>query len=156
MDGSSADPSHGGQYNVLSSGTPSGINLEQAQSTKQHDREEGQFLKLSHSPPASPKNLAAASTAKGLHTQREKELKSQAAAMPTPMTGENKETTTKEPEHGKTNDHAGAAALGAGAMGVGAMGAGKLMTGSHSSGPKVTHRCTKCGEENDISEYVMI
>ncbi|KAI0117667.1 hypothetical protein GGR51DRAFT_262196 [Nemania sp. FL0031] len=149
-DHSSTDSSHGGQYNVLSSGTPSGINLEQ------QDRE-GQFLKLSATPPTS-QGRTATSTVR--QTQQARDPKLQAAAMPMPMPTSGvskKEATMKENEYKneKSNTHAGAAAMGAGAMGAGA-GAGALMSGGHSSVRKVTHRCTKCGEENDISEYVMI
>ncbi|KAI0458689.1 hypothetical protein F5B21DRAFT_459067 [Xylaria acuta] len=43
---SSSDSSHGGKYNVLASGTPSGINLEQARAEKQHRREQQQHMMI--------------------------------------------------------------------------------------------------------------
>ncbi|KAI1133794.1 hypothetical protein F5Y10DRAFT_5293 [Nemania abortiva] len=148
---SSADPSHGGQYNVLSSGTPSGINIDQTHSSQQHHRhEEQQPSKLSQAPLTSQTHPA-----HERQTQRGGDPSLQAAAVPLPGEKNNKtrnhEPMKKERDCGKDNSRLGAAALGAGAVGAGA-----LMAGGSAPGQKVTHRCTKCGEENDISAYVMI
>ncbi|KAI1137813.1 hypothetical protein F5Y05DRAFT_62802 [Hypoxylon sp. FL0543] len=112
---SSTDSSHGGQYNVLSSGTPSGINI----GDRDHLGRKG--LENNNS---AANNAAAKSSASVVHP---------AAA-----------SAGSTPKRDVTNA--------ATAAGVGAT-AAAAAPASLRSGDRVVHRCRKCGEENDITDY---
>ncbi|RYC58661.1 hypothetical protein CHU98_g7558 [Xylaria longipes] len=124
---SSTDSSHGGKYNVLASGTPSGINLEQVRAEKQHRREQQQPAStfLSNAPPSSlPSQTSAAGTREPAAA-----VLGNSAGYPA------KQAVNERPEQlsSARND---------------------ISTGAAFSPTRnVTHRCTKCGEENDISQY---
>ncbi|KAH8159560.1 hypothetical protein CIB48_g8688 [Xylaria polymorpha] len=119
---SSSDSSHGGKYNVLASGTPSGINPEQARAEKQHRREQQQQQSpspaLLNHPPSSPPSHMAAGTALGPSAQYQA-----ANGLPEQLPRAGDEISSGE---------------------------------AFTSGRKVMHRCANCGEENDISQHMMI
>jgi hypothetical protein len=157
----SSDSSRGGQYNVLSSGTPSGINLEQAHShSHSHtqsstvgtgsssiagnvpsfsDRrqQEKPSAFLSNSPTSSSRpgqsQYEAKDAANSGQVIRKFEMSAQAAA----LKGSDKKSGDKV-----NPDFAGGAG-------------NEMSTGTGvGSGRKITHHCTKCGEENDITDYL--
>jgi hypothetical protein len=161
----SSDSSHGGQYNVLSSGTPSGINLENVHHSHRsssptavtHQQQKQSTFLSNASPSSSRPSGTAAGASSDAHNcgrsqydkkesanqgqaLRDFEMTAQAAALSNPKeTGQG--SATKQ-SGGKVNPDF-------------ASGAGNEMsTGSSGPGRKVTHRCTKCGEENDITEYL--
>ncbi|KAI0489716.1 hypothetical protein F4859DRAFT_523609 [Xylaria cf. heliscus] len=116
---SSSDSSHGGKYNVLASGTPSGINLEQARAEKkrrrheqQQQRQQQQQQQQQQQPPTSSHNTAF--------------LNNPPSLPPPPPPSSHIQGAGNNRDAAFTPDH------------------------------KVTHKCTKCGEENDISQYMMI
>ncbi|KAI1417050.1 hypothetical protein F5Y13DRAFT_204416 [Hypoxylon sp. FL1857] len=111
---SSTDSSHGGQYNVLSSGTPSGINI--------GERDHLGRKSLDTHPTNNSANAKSSATA--VHPAAVN-----AGAAP------KKDLTSA-----------------ATAAGVGATAAAAAPAALR-SGDRVTHRCRKCGEENDITEY---
>ncbi|KAL7627920.1 hypothetical protein AAE478_002115 [Parahypoxylon ruwenzoriense] len=120
----STDSSHGGQYNVLASGTPSGINISDRDSRHSHDGSGSKAL----SP--TPKTV-------GENT----------AHYDTGVTAAHAETPT--PKKNTTANATTATAVTAAGAGAGA-GIAFLASGS---GQRVVYRCRKCGDENDISEY---
>ncbi|KAI8629049.1 hypothetical protein F5Y19DRAFT_88541 [Xylariaceae sp. FL1651] len=152
----SSDSSHGGQYNVLSSGTPSGINIDQSTSHgpsstinsaspvapgpetsfSQKRQQQMPAAYLSNAPP-SPKRPLEQSQASG------------GGANPAKESGPiSSEYATKD------------AANEGQALQDFQMSA-QAMTQKHQkesnnglAEKKVTHRCVKCGEENDISDYL--
>ncbi|OTA56522.1 hypothetical protein K449DRAFT_399534 [Hypoxylon sp. EC38] len=105
---SSTDSSRGGMYKVLSSGTPSGINI--------GDRD----------------HLSRKSLESNYSTTNDENVKSSAHAV-SPTTVDAGAAPKKDTTHAAT------AAAG--------------VPKSLGSGDRVVHRCKKCGEENDISEY---
>ncbi|KAI0841169.1 hypothetical protein F5Y06DRAFT_308101 [Hypoxylon sp. FL0890] len=110
---SSTDSSHGGQYNVLSSGTPSGINI-------------GDRGHLGRKSLDDNKNS----------TTNSANAKASATAV----------SAGAAPKRGIAG--AGTAA----GVGVGATAAATAPAALR-SGDRVVHRCRKCGEENDLTEY---
>ncbi|KAI0406099.1 hypothetical protein F4802DRAFT_559321 [Xylaria palmicola] len=157
---STGSSSHGsgGRYNVLSSGTPSGVNLDQAEQEKLEHRE--QYRREQQ---------------REQQQQREQRQQEQqtAAMMPDVLPSSSSSSSSRAARTG-VGAAAGAATLGAGSryaahergvnaperndltgqnalMGGGSVGGGSALP---SAGRKVTHRCTKCGEENDISGYL--
>ncbi|KAI1099376.1 hypothetical protein F4804DRAFT_349426 [Jackrogersella minutella] len=111
----STDSSCGGKYNVLASGTPSGINID--------DRDTPTSLESS--------NInSTASPAPQIPT-----IAIHPAAMNMDTSPPQKDSSRKAVEAGAG---AGLAAAAAAAL---------------KSGKKVVHRCSKCNEENDITEY---
>ncbi|KAI1744178.1 hypothetical protein F4680DRAFT_406504 [Xylaria scruposa] len=128
----SSDSSHGGLYNVLSSGTPSGINVEHMRAEKEDHHEPGhkqqptanRYLSNVSTPPSSSRTAAAA------------ERKPDAALENTSIP--EKQAASKVPELLPTAGN-------------------EISTGSgYTSGHKMTHKCTNCGQEDDISHYMRI
>ncbi|KAI3332069.1 hypothetical protein HD806DRAFT_179864 [Xylariaceae sp. AK1471] len=170
----SSDSSHGGQYNILSSGTPSGINMENVHhphgsspttagsgtsfSDKYHQQKQSTFLSNSpHSPSHTGEKASGASSGaqpSGLgrsqyeikdaanqgQALRDFEKSAKAAALRSNQENE-QGSGTKQTVKKENLDLAGGAQ-------------NKTLIGHVVSGRKVTHRCTKCGEENDITEHL--
>ncbi|KAI1209356.1 uncharacterized protein F4807DRAFT_426443 [Annulohypoxylon truncatum] len=122
----STDSSHDGQYNVLSSGTPSGINRE--------------HLGHEHGSSDSGEGLG------GFETGRN------AVHPPAMETGAGIGAATKEKETGTGLRRTGMAA-GAGAGAGAGTGMAAAAASALKAGDRVVHRCGKCGEENDITGY---
>ncbi|KAI0548817.1 hypothetical protein F4679DRAFT_549583 [Xylaria curta] len=128
----SSDSSHGGLYNVLSSGTPSGINLEHMRAEKEghHELEHKQqptanrYLSNAPTPPSSSRTAAAA--------ERNPDAALENTSLPA------KQAASKVPEQLPTAGN-------------------EISTGSaYTSAHKMTHKCTNCGQEDDISHYMRI
>ncbi|KAH8898216.1 hypothetical protein GQ53DRAFT_413224 [Thozetella sp. PMI_491] len=122
------DPSHGGRYNVLPSGTPSGINPDygktrdataRSASTSEPHREEDWA-----------KAPAVTAVGAGLG----------AAAFGHYLVGQEDRSEPERKAESEGRRHS---------QTLGASGPAATATGSK----KVVHRCQKCGEENDISSY---
>ncbi|KAI0877307.1 hypothetical protein GGS24DRAFT_511614 [Hypoxylon argillaceum] len=146
---SSADRSHAGQYNMLSSGTPSGINLAQAHPAKEQNHGEQTSVKFPPALPASQRQIV--STGQTLRDDGG-DPSARVAAQQTQGETNFGSTTNESRDEKKNNSHIAGAVMGAGA---GALAAGGLASSGPTSSRKVMHRCTKCGEENDISHYMM-
>ncbi|TRX98313.1 hypothetical protein FHL15_000958 [Xylaria flabelliformis] len=128
----SSDSSHGGLYNVLSSGTPSGINVEHIRAEKEHHHEPehkqhsaaNKYLSNVSTPPSSSRTAAAA------------ERNPTAALENTSLPAE--QAVNKAPEQLPSAGN-------------------KISTGSgYTSGHQMTHKCTNCGQEDDISHYMRV
>ncbi|KAI0861912.1 hypothetical protein F4860DRAFT_474195 [Xylaria cubensis] len=129
----SSDSSHGGLYNVLSSGTPSGINVEHMRAEKEHHHEPehrqqpaaNKYLSNVSTPPTSSRTAAAA------------ERNPSAALENTSLPAE--KAANRAPEQLPSAGNA-------------------ISTGSaaYTAGHKMTHKCTSCGQEDDISHYMRI
>ncbi|KAI2607016.1 uncharacterized protein GGS25DRAFT_494091 [Hypoxylon fragiforme] len=135
----SGDSSHGGQYNVLPSGTPSGINLEgDAHHDTHHDARHQPHQQLHHNTGTiAGAGVGAAAAATGATTTLPHREKSRLPVA---------ETTARGADSRKELGGAGT-----GTVGVGS-GAAILPVGAR-AGDKVLHKCRKCGEDNDITGY---
>ncbi|KAI6084476.1 hypothetical protein F4821DRAFT_242623 [Hypoxylon rubiginosum] len=120
----STDSSHGGQYNVLSSGTPSGINI---------GDHHGDAKNTSSTTGAAVPTTTSTSTARSVEP-------TSSAYHPTAASTA-REVKREEPRKEKSDVVKPAAAAAAAAA------------PSSARGDKVLHRCTKCGTDNDITGY---
>ncbi|KAI1755188.1 hypothetical protein F4782DRAFT_490408 [Xylaria castorea] len=132
----SSDSSHGGLYNVLSSGTPSGVNLDHMRAEKQHHHEQQPEQQPQQQQPTSRflSNAPAPSSSRTVATGE----RNPAAALKNTSQYPAKQVANEVPEQVPSAGN-------------------ETSTGSaFTSGRQMTHKCTSCGQEDDISHYMRI